>query len=169
MERKRHRGNICISPLLSSLHNAHSPTLPPQHHPFQSLPHLVQSDFNHHFRQNTLSQCVRSWGGGRGGYGGGWKNTEWRIRFAIVMHHSGITLEIKEGMLHFNGVVLMVAWWMTVLLQLNEQETLLSTKRNGVALTQDFIPIRSVNLFSSHSLSLIIIKKNKKKCFQIHP
>lgn len=37
------------------------------------------------------------------------KNTEWRIRFAIVMHHSGITLEIKEGMLHFNGVVLMVA------------------------------------------------------------
>lgn len=24
------------------------------------------------------------------------KNTEWHIRFAILMHHSGITLEIKD-------------------------------------------------------------------------
>lgn len=41
----------------------------PKHNLFQSLPHLVQSDFNHHFRQNTLSWCVRSrWGG----WGSGW-------------------------------------------------------------------------------------------------
>lgn len=54
----RARGTEGIFAFLLSYHLS---SAPPPHNPFQSFPHLVQSDFNHHFRQNTLSQCVRSW------------------------------------------------------------------------------------------------------------
>lgn len=108
-------------------------SIPPSH--FQSLPHLVQSDFNHHFYQNTLSQCPEL-----KRERGGLKNTEWRIRFAIAMHHSGITLEIKEGTLYFSGVVLMFAQWMTVLLHWNNQETPLSTSHISSRIPLHYIP-----------------------------
>lgn len=37
------------------------------------------------------------------------------IGFAIVMHHSDITLEIKEDTLYFREAGSMFAQWMTVL------------------------------------------------------
>lgn len=51
-----HSDNICISPfppLSLYLCPPYLLLIPPP-----PAPHLLQSDFNHHFRQNTLSRCV---------------------------------------------------------------------------------------------------------------
>lgn len=67
-----------------------SPIIYPQCHLLNttSLIHRPFRDFNHLFCQNPLDQR--------------------HIRFAQVMHYSGITLQVKEGMLHFNRVLPMV-------------------------------------------------------------
>lgn len=51
-----HSDNVCISPfppLSLYLCPPYLFLIPPP-----PAPHLLQSDFNHHFRQNTLSRCV---------------------------------------------------------------------------------------------------------------